>query len=51
MTGHNGIILNAGFLPDGSVLSCGNDGTVRVWDLAAHGALRLVTRISPLFAG
>ena len=51
MTGHAGIILNAGFLPDGSILSCGNDGTVRVWDLAAHGALRLVTRISPLFAG
>jgi hypothetical protein len=51
MTGHDGIILNAGFLPDDSVLSCGNDGTVRVWDLAAHGALRLVSRILPLFAG
>jgi len=51
MTGHAGIIINAGFLPDGSVLSCGNDGAVRVWDLAAYGALRLVTRISPLFAG
>jgi WD40 repeat protein len=51
MTGHKGIIINASFLPDGSILSCGNDGTVRIWDLAAHGALRLVTRISPLFAG
>jgi WD40 repeat protein len=51
MAGHKGIIINAGFLADGSIFSCGNDGTVRVWDLAAHGALRLVTRISPLFAG
>ena len=51
MTGHAGIILNAGFLPDGSILSCGSDGTVRIWDLAARGALRLVTRITPLFAG
>jgi hypothetical protein len=51
MTGHAGIIINAGFLPDGSLLSCGNDGTVRIWDLAANGALRLVTRVSPLFAG
>jgi hypothetical protein len=51
MSGHKGIIISAGFLPDGTILSCGNDGTVRVWDLAAHGALRLVTRVSPLFAG
>jgi WD40 repeat protein len=51
MTGHKGIIINAGFLPDGSILSCGNDGTVRVWDLAVDGVPRLVTRISPLFAG
>jgi len=51
MAGHKGIVINAGFLPDGSILSCGNDGTVRIWDLVAHGAVRLVTRISPLFAG
>jgi len=41
LTGHVGSVTDLRFTPDGrSIVSCGNDGTVRLWDLSTGKEIR-----------
>ncbi len=43
LRGHKGAVYHAGFSPDGKTLvSCGQDGTVRFWDVATGQSLRTI---------
>jgi eukaryotic-like serine/threonine-protein kinase len=43
LRGHKGSVYHAGFSPDGKTLvSCGEDGTVRFWDVATGQSLRTI---------
>jgi WD40 repeat protein/tRNA A-37 threonylcarbamoyl transferase component Bud32 len=42
MTGHEGAVTAAAFLPDGVLLTAGRDGTLRLWDAKAGEALAIV---------
>jgi eukaryotic-like serine/threonine-protein kinase len=43
LRGHKGDVYHAGFSPDGKTLvSCGQDGTVRFWDVATGQSLRTI---------
>jgi hypothetical protein len=49
LLGHEGQVLDAIYLPDGSLMTAGADGTIRTWDLAAGKQLATVVKQSQPF--
>ena len=46
LKGHHGDVVDAVWLPDGSLLTAGVDGTLRLWDVAAGRELDVVAQQS-----